>query len=171
VPVAARASRHQTGSEFFSTSTAERARADRQARRLVARAAGSLVTQREEVTMISKQTKKEIDDIHDRRRADRTRYVRVFTVPRSIPAGRVLMHNHVQHTIDMPCGLNGFRAWTANKPLPGFKRCRCGWSGLPHYSLVPNYKCKTMKQINTAIEAQFGRRKSDYAKGGSSDEG
>jgi hypothetical protein len=41
----------------------------------------------------------------------------------------------------MPSGLNGFRAWTDVKPLTGFRRCNCGWSGLPHYSQVPGYKC------------------------------
>jgi hypothetical protein len=69
--------------------------------------------------MSNKQTKKKIDDIHERMRADRARYVRAFAIPRSVSAGRVLMHNHVQHTIGMPCGLNGFRAWTADRPSPG----------------------------------------------------
>jgi hypothetical protein len=54
---------------------------------------------------------------------------------------RVLMHNHVRHSVDMPCGVNGFRAWTDDMPQPGFKPCRCGWSGLPHYSRIPDYKC------------------------------
>jgi hypothetical protein len=66
-----------------------------------------------------------------------------FGVPKSVGKGRVLMHNHVRHTIDMPCGLNGFRAWTDTKtPNREFKRCRCGWSGLPHYSRIPDYKCE-----------------------------
>jgi hypothetical protein len=52
------------------------------------------------------------------------------------------MHNHVRHSVDMPCGANGFRAWTDNMlPPPGFKPCRCGWAGLPHYSSIPDYKC------------------------------
>ena len=54
-------------------------------------------------------------------------------VPRSVSPGRVLMHNHVQHTVDMPVGLNGFRAWTDASPPPTFEECKCGWSGLPHY--------------------------------------
>src|SRR5262245_57480673 len=61
------------------------------------------------------------------------RYVRGGTVPRTIPPGRVLMHNHVQHTVDMSCGLNGFRCWTDDKPPRGFVRCKCGYAGLPHY--------------------------------------
>jgi hypothetical protein len=55
-------------------------------------------------------------------------------VPRTIPSDRVLMHNHVIHTIDMPLGWNGFRAWTDLEPLPDFVKCPFGWSGLPHYS-------------------------------------
>lgn len=63
------------------------------------------------------------------------RYCRNSAVPRSIPAGRILAHNHVQHTIDMPNGVNGFRCWSQRNVPPNFKRCRCGWSGLPHYRL------------------------------------
>jgi hypothetical protein len=74
---------------------------------------------------------------------DGRRYIAGMMVPKSIGAGRVLMHNRVRHTIDMPCGVNGFRSWTARKVTPGFKCCRCGWSGLPHYSASPNYKCET----------------------------
>jgi hypothetical protein len=63
-------------------------------------------------------------------------------IPRSISSGRVLMHNHVRHTIDMPSGLNGFRAWTDNAlPSDEFKPCHCGWSGLPHYSRRPDTPC------------------------------
>jgi hypothetical protein len=56
-------------------------------------------------------------------------------VPRSIPVGKVLMHNHVRHTADMPTGVNGFRAWISDAPPKNFVRCRCGWSGLPHYRM------------------------------------
>jgi hypothetical protein len=61
------------------------------------------------------------------------RYVRVFTIPRSIPAGRVLAHNHIKHTVNTPQGWRGFRAWTEKAPPPGWVKCECGWSGLPHY--------------------------------------
>jgi hypothetical protein len=60
------------------------------------------------------------------------RYVRDFTIPKSIPAGRVLVHNHIRHAVDTPSGINGFRAWT-QKPSDQLGRCNCGWSGLPHY--------------------------------------
>ncbi len=61
------------------------------------------------------------------------RYVGALRVPRSIAPGRVLMHNHAQHSLDTPCGVNGFRAWTDTEPPPEFVKCPCGWSGLPHY--------------------------------------
>jgi hypothetical protein len=42
-------------------------------------------------------------------------------IPRKVPEGRVLAHNHIRHTIDMLSGINGFRYWTWPKqlhPLP-----------------------------------------------------
>jgi hypothetical protein len=63
------------------------------------------------------------------------RSVQVCHVPQSIGAGRVLCHNHVEHTVDMPCGLNGFRAWTDTEVPKGFVKCPCGYAGLPHYAL------------------------------------
>ena len=75
------------------------------------------------------------------------RYINGGTVAKSVGAGRVLMHNNIRHTIDMPCGVNGFRGWTDVKPWSGFKRCHCGWSGLPHYSRFPNYKCETRRKL------------------------
>jgi hypothetical protein len=55
--------------------------------------------------------------------------------PRSIAPGRVLVHNHISHTVDMESGENGFRFWTLpeGELSRHFKRCKCGWSGLPHY--------------------------------------
>jgi len=65
------------------------------------------------------------------------RYVRGFMVPQKVPAGYVLCHNHIMHTNDMHCGVNGFRAWfSLRKPPAGFVKCPCGWSGLPHYRLA-----------------------------------
>jgi hypothetical protein len=55
-------------------------------------------------------------------------------VPKSVGPGRKLMHNHVKHTVDMPCGLNGFRAWTDTEVPADFVECPCGWSGLAHYA-------------------------------------
>jgi len=65
------------------------------------------------------------------------RYVRGFMVPQKIPTGYVLCHNHIMHTNDMHCGVNGFRAWfSLGKPPAGYVKCPCGWSGLPHYRLA-----------------------------------
>jgi hypothetical protein len=56
------------------------------------------------------------------------------STPTKVPEGRFLHHNHVMHTINMPVGLNGFRAWTYPSVMDGFAKCPCGWSGLPHYA-------------------------------------
>ncbi len=64
--------------------------------------------------------------------SDGSRYYASLVMPRKISQGRVLAHNRVRHTVDMPNGRNGFRCWTwpqGNVPR-NFKRCKCGWSGL-----------------------------------------
>jgi hypothetical protein len=61
------------------------------------------------------------------------RYVRGFTVPKKILAGRVLVHNLVKHKETTPNGVCGFRAWTQLPDEEGLTGCDCGWSGLPHY--------------------------------------
>jgi hypothetical protein len=59
-------------------------------------------------------------------------YVRGLTIPKTIPEGRVLVHNHIRHSVRTRCGIRGFRAWT--QPLSErLEQCDCGWSGLPHY--------------------------------------
>lgn len=50
-------------------------------------------------------------------------------VPRSVPADRVLVHNHVWHRPGTPVGTRGFRAWT--QPVdsePPVVECDCGWA-------------------------------------------
>ena len=76
------------------------------------------------------------------------RSISCFCVPKSVGAGRVLCHNHVRHTVDTPCGLNGFRAWTDLKPPSKFVKCPCGWSGLPHYAWREHVKA-IVKQRRT----------------------
>ena len=50
-------------------------------------------------------------------------------MPRKVPEGRVLAHNLVMHTIDMPHGRNGFRCWTWPKDkVP--RDLRCAVAGL-----------------------------------------
>jgi hypothetical protein len=63
-----------------------------------------------------------------------TRYVRMLSVPKTVSAGRVLVHNDVLHGPNWGCGQNGFRAWTDTKPPPGFVLCPCGYAGLKHYA-------------------------------------
>lgn len=76
-------------------------------------------------------------------------YVGMLKVPRKVRDGMVLHHNHVRHTVDMPCGWHGFRAWFTDKPMSSFKKCGCGWSGLPHYSRSPKYKCESEAVISS----------------------
>jgi hypothetical protein len=81
-------------------------------------------------------------------------------VPTKVPKGRVLAHNHILHTVDMPNGENGFRCWTwpKDKVPRTFKRCKCGWSGLPHYRMKGETKrldaladrCITAAQLQLA---------------------
>jgi len=90
-----------------------------------------------------------------------TRYVEAFRIPQSVGAGRVLMHNHIRHTINHPNGINGFRAWTDSKRPPGFQSCRCGWSGLPHYARGA-FKCDTpakIKQLTGVYIPRDAKRK------------
>ena len=67
----------------------------------------------------------------------------IYGVPREIPPGMVLVHNQVRHTLKTRTGVRGFRAWFTTAPPRGFKKCGCGWSGLPHYSAHPEYKSET----------------------------
>jgi hypothetical protein len=57
------------------------------------------------------------------------------STPKTIPAGKVLCHNHVAHLADTPSGTNGFRAWFDDEPPPEFVECSCGYAGLPHRAL------------------------------------
>ena len=61
------------------------------------------------------------------------RYLRGFIVPKKIPVGRVLAHNHVRHEKTTPNGVSGFRAWTQLPDAEELQACDCGWSGLPHH--------------------------------------
>jgi hypothetical protein len=46
--------------------------------------------------------------------------------------GRVIVHNHIAHTLTQIPGMHGFRAWTQLRDdtcVP----CRCGWGDVPHF--------------------------------------
>jgi hypothetical protein len=86
------------------------------------------------------------------------RYVSMMQVPRAVGPGRVLMHNHVRHSVDMPCGVNGFRAWTDTEPPTGFVQCPCGWSGLPHYAAHSHVEASKGRRRGRKLEASHPRR-------------
>jgi hypothetical protein len=74
------------------------------------------------------------------------RYVRILTVPRTIPPGRILVHNHVRPRgfPNVWAGLSGFRAWT-DIPKPNEYRpvaFRCGWAP----QVGKHYRVKFKKQ-------------------------
>jgi hypothetical protein len=71
-------------------------------------------------------------------RKDGRRYY-AHGLPRTVPAGRVLAHNHVRHTAATAQGVRGFRCWTwPQDQVPRhWEPCPCGWAGLPHYALLP----------------------------------
>ena len=57
----------------------------------------------------------------------------ISRTPRKIPAGRVVVHNHVRPRRDMsdvPLGFNGFRAWTQLLEVCDYdlEVCDCGWA-------------------------------------------
>ena len=68
------------------------------------------------------------------------------------PRGHVLAHNDIEHTVRTLNGVAGFRWWTWPKDeLPlDFGRCKCGWSGLPHYA-----------PLGSKSEARVGLTKED----------
>jgi hypothetical protein len=63
------------------------------------------------------------------------------SIPLTIPAGRVLVHNHA---VPMPMlGLNGFRAWTQvmNERL---ELCHCKFGGCREADLHKHYRVKRL---------------------------
>jgi hypothetical protein len=47
-------------------------------------------------------------------------------LPRALPAGRVLVHNHVRPARRL--GVRGFRAWLSPPDATRLQRCACGWA-------------------------------------------
>ena len=69
-------------------------------------------------------------------------------IPSEVPAGEVLVHNHVKPPTDGevakaaedgegPLGIRGFRAWT-QAPSDKLERCDCVWApeAGPHYRVA-----------------------------------
>jgi hypothetical protein len=78
-------------------------------------------------------------------------------LPKTVPPGRVLCHNHITHGLNWPSGVNGFRAWYAVKPYPGFLLCPCGWAGLRHYASKDHAKVQpgSVERV-TKLEEKLG---------------
>lgn len=64
----------------------------------------------------------------------------LFEIPAGVPAGRIVVHNHVRPDLDpnrradgvesmadVTLGMNGFRAWLA-APGHRYVRCSCPWA-------------------------------------------
>jgi hypothetical protein len=58
------------------------------------------------------------------------------TVPKSVPEGRVVVHNSVRPTRRL--GLNGFRAWVQRPGDEKLEVCLCGWA----WHLGQHYRVK-----------------------------
>jgi hypothetical protein len=59
-------------------------------------------------------------------------------IPRVLPEGRVLVHNHIIPQREL--GMNGFRAWTRQLD-DTLEPCHCAWAGVnlhgkPHYRVA-----------------------------------
>lgn len=67
--------------------------------------------------MTDKKMTKAEERRQDKARHDDMRYIKGLYPARKIPRGRILAHNRVMHTVDMPNGLNGFRCWTWREGL------------------------------------------------------
>jgi hypothetical protein len=68
-------------------------------------------------------------------RVSHKNYVEDGTIPSCIPAGAVLVHNHIRHSKNTPSGENGFRAWY-QESTDGLVGCRCGWARIAHYRVA-----------------------------------
>ena len=97
--------------------------------------------------------KQKMETSRQRNRELEVRYC--SSVPRKpLPNGRVLVHNHIAHTKDMPAGLEGFRFWTQKAEPSRLVLCECGWQGVTHYHVkgVGSHKSLTHEEY----EKRFG---------------
>ena len=62
----------------------------------------------------------------------RAKCMYVEVLPRAVPAGTYLVHNHLQP--QKPLGRNGFRAWLAIK-ADDLVACRCNFGGCKNSKL------------------------------------
>ena len=77
--------------------------------------------------------------------------LRAGQIPRKVPKGKFIWHNHIQHCVGMGHGINGFRYRNGLLPINyrEFERCHCGVIDLPHYKIrgAGNLKCLSVEQI------------------------
>jgi hypothetical protein len=64
----------------------------------------------------------------------------VFNLPKAVPVGKVLVHNHVRPTSQL--GFAGFRAWL-DDPEDKYEICHCGWAPKlsEHYRVARAKQC------------------------------
>ena len=64
----------------------------------------------------------------------------VFNLPKAVPVGKVLVHNHVRPTLRL--GFAGFRAWL-DDPGGAYEICDCGWAPKlsEHYRVARAKQC------------------------------
>jgi hypothetical protein len=85
------------------------------------------------------------------------RYCGLHPPRKPLPKGRVLVHNHIAHTKDMPLGLNGFRVWTQKADPMSLELCRCGWQGVTHYHFKgESHKSFTPAQLEKRLDVEPG---------------
>ena len=61
----------------------------------------------------------------------------VSRVPKIIPSGKILVHNHVSPKRKI--WGDGFRAWLVS-PSNDYEVCDCGWKAARH--IIKHYRCK-----------------------------
>jgi hypothetical protein len=61
-------------------------------------------------------------------------------LPKAVPAGSVLVHNHVRPTRHL--NMRGFRAWLSQPDLDAFEVCACGWAS----KLGPHFRVRVIKK-------------------------
>jgi hypothetical protein len=64
----------------------------------------------------------------------------VFNLPKAVPVGKVLVHNHVRPTLRL--GFAGFRAWL-DDPGEKYEICNCDWAPKlsEHYRVARAKQC------------------------------
>lgn len=73
-------------------------------------------------------------------------------LPRTVRRDVFIWHNQIMHTTHTGHGERGFRYRYGYKPVnhKKFMRCKCGWSGLPHYSVRGFDKQECFSQLEIA---------------------